>query len=142
MNDSAILLVEDDAELRQAMRDWLAPLFPEWTFEETNCAEAAMGIVVLRPPALVLMDFKLPGLNGIEATRRLKVNAPALPVVIVTVYEDAAYRADAEAAGAAGYICKRRMHADLVPLLRRLLSGALREMPGENEQPGEEPPGR
>jgi DNA-binding NarL/FixJ family response regulator len=116
-----MLLVEDDEELRQAIRAWLAPLFPEWTFEETNCAEAAMGIVVLRPPALVLMDFKLPGLNGIEATRRIKANAPQVHVVIVTVHEEAAYQADAQAAGAAGYVCKRRMHTELVPLLRKLL---------------------
>ena len=121
MKKSSILLVDDDQELRQAMRAWLAPLFPEWTFEETNCAEAALGDVALHLPALVLMDFKVPRINGIEATRRMKVNAPQLPVVIVTVYEDAAYQADALAAGAAGYVCKRQMHANLVPLMRELL---------------------
>ena len=124
MNNSCILLVEDDEELRPAMRAWLAPLFPEWTFEETNCAEAALDLVALRPPALVLMDFKLPGMNGIEATRRIKVSAPHVQVVIVTILEESAYQADAQAAGAAGYVCKRRMHTELVPLLRRLMKGA------------------
>lgn len=121
MNDSRILLVEDDEELRQAMRAWLAPLFPDWTFEETHCAEAAIRISAQRPPALVLMDFKLPDLNGIEATRRIKAGAPQVEVIIVTVYEEAAYRENAAAAGAAGYVSKRRMYADLVPLLRKLL---------------------
>ena len=92
MNNSCILLVEDDEELRPAMRAWLAPLFPEWTFEETNCAEAALDLVALRPPALVLMDFKLPGMNGIEATRRIKVSAPHVQVVIVTILEESATR--------------------------------------------------
>lgn len=48
MNNSRILLVEDDVEGRETMRAWLAPLFSEWTFEEVNCAEAALGIIALR----------------------------------------------------------------------------------------------
>lgn len=121
MDNSLILLVEDDVEVREAMHAWLAPLFPEWTFEETNCAEAAMGVVALRSPALIIMDFRLPRLNGIEATRQIKTNAPQVKVVIVSIHEAAAYQAEALAAGAAGYVCKRRMHAELVPLLRKLL---------------------
>jgi DNA-binding NarL/FixJ family response regulator len=103
-----MLLVEDDVKVRQTMRAWLAPLFPERTFEETNCAEAASGIVARRPPKIVLMDFRLPGLNGIEATRRIKASAPQVQVVTVTVHEEAAYQTEALAAGTAGYVRKRR----------------------------------
>ena len=138
-----ILLVEDNVELRQTMRAWLAPLFPEWTFEETNCAEAAVGIVALRPPGIVLMGFKLPGLNGIEATRQIKASAPQVQVIVVTVYDEADYEADAQAAGAAGYVCKRRMHAELVPLLRKLVNeAAAGKSPRELELPGTERPNK
>jgi CheY-like chemotaxis protein len=50
MKKSSILLVDDDQELRQAMRAWLAPLFAEWTFEEAACVNAAIGIVALHQP--------------------------------------------------------------------------------------------
>jgi DNA-binding NarL/FixJ family response regulator len=59
----------------------------------------------------------MPGLNGIETTRRLKTQHPELDVVIVTAHDDAAYRAAADAAGASGWISKTEIADSLGPVL-------------------------
>jgi DNA-binding NarL/FixJ family response regulator len=62
-------------------------------------------------------------MNGIEATRRIKAAAPTAQVVMLTIHEDEAYRADAAAAGASAYVPKRLMQTELLPALEALLSG-------------------
>jgi DNA-binding NarL/FixJ family response regulator len=78
--------------------------------------EAILLVGDLRPD-LVLLDFRMPGLNGIETTRRLKTQHPELDVVIVTAHDDAAYRAAADAAGASGWISKTEIADSLGPVL-------------------------
>jgi DNA-binding NarL/FixJ family response regulator len=72
---------------------------------------------------LVLMDLKLPGLDGIEATRRLKSLHPAIPVVALTVFEDPITILDAVCAGADGYLLKRTRVPDLLDQLRSIARG-------------------
>ena len=72
---------------------------------------------------LVLMDLKLPGLSGIEATRRLKRLHPDVPVVALTVFEDPVTILDAICAGADGYLLKRTRVRDLLDQLRAIAQG-------------------
>lgn len=71
-------------------------------------------------PGLVLLDFRMPGLNGIETARRLRELYPGLPVVIVTAHDDEAYRAAALEAGARGWIAKTDIAESFGPLLKSL----------------------
>lgn len=71
-------------------------------------------------PDLVLLDFQMPDLNGIETTRRLKALFPSLTVVIVTAHDDEAYRSAAKAAGASGWVSKTEIADSLGPLLADL----------------------
>lgn len=75
----------------------------------------------LEPPDLVLMDIGLPNMNGLQATKQIKTVAPLAQVIVVTVHDAAEYRADAAAAGASGYVLKRHVTTELVPLMQRLL---------------------
>lgn len=69
---------------------------------------------------LVLLDLEMPGLNGLEAMRQIKLqNDPPL-VVIVTVFEDAQCREAALLAGADGFVCKSEVASVLLPLVHRL----------------------
>lgn len=119
--DTTILIVEDHDAVRRLLHEWLQAVFPRYRFQEAISGEDAIALVQAGPPDLVLMDLSLPQMNGIEATRHIKVAVPTMPVVILTIHEDHAYRADALAAGASAYVSKRAMQAELVPVLTALL---------------------
>lgn len=72
-------------------------------------------------PELVLMDWAMPEMNGLEATRRLKQNAGAPTVVILTQHDDATYRQAAAAAGADGFIAKAEFVEQLIAAVEALL---------------------
>lgn len=113
-----ILIVEDHARTREVVRDWLGYIFPSACLLEASTGDEALESVAAHQPDLVLMDVELPGMKGIEATRRIKLLAPAVRVVILSIYQAPEYRSAAIAAGASAYIPKSTMHTDLVPLLR------------------------
>jgi two-component system invasion response regulator UvrY len=68
------------------------------------------GLRTLRPP-VVLMDINLPGISGIEATRRLRASDPSIKVILMSTYAAADLPADAMESGAVGYVRKE----DLTP---------------------------
>ena len=76
-------------------------------------------------PRVVVIDVRLPGMNGIEAARRIKARAPDTEVVVFALCDGDAYRAEARQAGACGYVLKHRAKAELAPLLTRLLEKTL-----------------
>ena len=119
-----ILICDDQAVIRDGL-EMLLKL--EQDFEIVGAAQdgaEAVELAAQKSPDLVLMDLKMPGMNGIEATRRIKHAAPQAQVVMLTILEDAEHQAGAHAAGAAAYLSKRQMHLELLPLLARLLSAA------------------
>jgi DNA-binding NarL/FixJ family response regulator len=117
-----ILIVDDSETVRNSLHNWLESVFPSWSIEEAECGQEAVDCVLVHPPGIVLMDISMPGMNGIEATHRIKAVAPETKVVMLTIYEDAQYRADASMAGASAYVIKRKMHTELIPVLVNLLA--------------------
>lgn len=116
-----VLIVDDNEMVRASLREWLSAAFPECSFLEAKSGEEAVAQARARPLDILLMDIGLPGINGIQATRRIKETVPQVLVVMLTIYEASAYRADAEAAGASAYVPKRKMYTDLIPILAALL---------------------
>lgn len=119
---ATIMIVEDHDALRDSLRRWLSAIFPDSGFLEAKSGEEALSLTSAQPPDIILMDIKLPSMNGIEATRRIKEDVPKTQVVMLTIYDTPDYRADAASAGASGYVPKHRMHSELIPLLTKLLS--------------------
>jgi DNA-binding response OmpR family regulator len=76
------------------------------------------------------MDIKLPQMDGIEATRRIKAISPQSRVVMLTIYEASDYQAAASAAGADANVPKRTMHSELVPAMNKLFFPVARRLPG------------
>jgi DNA-binding NarL/FixJ family response regulator len=70
-------------------------------------------------------------MNGIEAARGIKAAVPATRVVMLTMYDDEAHRADAAAAGVSAYVPKRKVQTELLPVLTRLLAEDREEAPPE-----------
>ena len=119
---ATLLIVEDHDTVRTSLREWLMAIFKDWHVLEAKSGEEAVALAADRSPDLVLMDIGLPQMNGIEATRRIKAALPQTQVVILTIQEASQYRDDAARAGASGYVVKRRMHTELIPLLKKLSS--------------------
>jgi DNA-binding NarL/FixJ family response regulator len=117
-----ILIVEDHDSLRASLRDWLTAVFPHAEVSAVTNGEEAIAAVQTWPPGIVVMDIGLPGMSGIEATRRIKRIAPHTHVVIVTIQEAAAYQASAAEAQASAFVPKRNMHTQLIPAVAGLLA--------------------
>jgi DNA-binding NarL/FixJ family response regulator len=90
---------------------------------EAPDGEAAIEAVPKVRPDIVLMDLAMPRMNGLEATRRLKLALPDLRVVILTVHDDETYQRTALAAGADAFLPKKTLGVDLWPTLHGLLPG-------------------
>ncbi len=120
-NGHAILIVEDHDKLREALVEWLKSFFSDCTFLVAGSGEKAIELADAHHPAIVIMDIQLPGINGIEAIRRIKKISPQAQAVVLTVMKDSAYKEEAMAAGACAYINKQHMHAELIPALTKLL---------------------
>ena len=71
---------------------------------------------------VVLMDIGLPGMNGIEGTRRMHQSTPRTPVVMLSILDDAAHVAMAIDAGAVAFVSKRRMRSELPGVLKAVLA--------------------
>ncbi|MHB9074098.1 MAG: response regulator transcription factor [Desulfobaccales bacterium] len=118
-----ILIVEDHEIVRQSLREWLELSFPHYQLLEATSGEEAVTMAQTMSPRLVIMDIGLPGMSGIEAAQGIKAVLPDTHVVMLTIYDDEAHRADAAAAGASAYVPKRKVQTELLPIVTRLLSG-------------------
>jgi CheY-like chemotaxis protein len=106
MAGEKILLIEDNAVNRDLTKFLLES--QGYQVREAVSAEEAFEILKTERPALVLMDIQLPGMDGLEATRKLKENPVTreIAVVAVTSYAMKGDRESAAAAGCVGYISK------------------------------------
>ena len=83
----------------------------------------AVDMVIEHQPDLVLMDLKMPGMNGIEATRRIRTRYPAVKVLVLTTYDDDEWVFDAIRAGASGYLLKDTPREDVIKAVRGTVEG-------------------
>lgn len=74
-------------------------------------------------PDLVLMDLKMPGMNGVEATRKIREAHPKIKVLVLTTYDQDEWVFDAVRAGAAGYLLKDTPPQDLIKAVRETMEG-------------------
>lgn len=85
-------------------------------------AEALAKVAELQPQ-LVLMDLKMPGVNGIIATRKIRERHPGVPVLVLTTYDDDEWVFDALHSGAAGYLLKDTPPKDLLASIKGTAAG-------------------
>ncbi|MBL7943950.1 MAG: response regulator transcription factor [Flavobacteriales bacterium] len=117
-----VLLVEDHAEIREGLK-YIINNAPG--FSCVTCATAEEALVTMSPDDVdvVLMDINLPGMSGIECTRRLREQYPSLPIMMCTAYEDDENIFMALSNGAKGYILKRAAGEILIEAIRDLYQG-------------------
>lgn len=117
-----LLIADDHALVRSGLRSMLKrePGF-EIVGEAENGHEAVELCRSLRPD-LVLMDMRMPKMDGLEATRIIKQEWPETRVLMVTMHENQDYTLEAVKAGAAGYVLKDAPRDELVAAARRSIS--------------------
>lgn len=114
-----VLIVDDHPPFRSVARAVVGVVGWRVAAESTTGEDAVAAAEHLRP-AVVLMDIHLPGISGIEATRRLLRTQPDTAVVLLSTYAAEDLPADAAECGAVGYLRKE----DLTPTALRELAGA------------------
>jgi CheY-like chemotaxis protein len=126
MNYVKVLLVDDSEPWLKTVATWLPGGVPRLRVvgqASTGCE--ALAETMRLHPDLVLMDIAMPEMDGIEATRQLKARPDAPRVVILTLYAGPAYQAEAEAAGADGFLGKAALVAGLPPMIEGLFPDPL-----------------
>jgi DNA-binding NarL/FixJ family response regulator len=99
----------------------VATEFPHFRLLEASCAEDALTLCGTEQPDLVVLDVTLPGMDGFEATRRIKAAWPAIVIVMHSSSDMPVYRDASLAAGAAAFVGKGRNSRTLVPIIAGLL---------------------
>lgn len=119
---ASILVVEDFSLLRSSVVQWLKQRFPSCLVQGVESGEEALAHADASRPDLVLMDLDLPGMTGLEATSRMKAQAPETAVVMLTMHDTPGHRLAAANAGAIGYVAKHDMEEQLEATVERLLN--------------------
>lgn len=102
----SVLIVDDQAPFRAIARQ-VVDLTPGFTVvAEAETGEDAVRIAAELTPDLVLMDINLPGINGVESTRRILTSAPTTSVILLSTYRESDLPADALDCGARRYVHK------------------------------------
>jgi DNA-binding NarL/FixJ family response regulator len=113
---TSILIVDDHEKVRRALRKLLEVKFSQYQVIEASSGEEAVTLTLAEEPQLIIMDITLPGMSGIESTRRIRATSSSPPVVMFTIHEDDIYRQEAEDAGAIAYVAKHALQSELLPM--------------------------
>ena len=116
-----LLVVDDHAGVRQTVMALVSTEFPHFRLLEAECGEDALTLCGTEQPDLVVLDITLPGMDGFEATRRIKAAWPRIVVVMHSSSDMPVYRDASLAAGAAAFVGKGRNSRTLVPIIAGLL---------------------
>ena len=118
-----LVLVDDHQIVRTGLKMLFASEPDIVIVGEADSGAAALDLVEHVHPDVVVMDVAMPGMTGIEATRRIKELAPEVAVLALTMYEDEEYFFQMINAGASGYIPKRAAPDDLLAAIRVVAQG-------------------
>jgi len=118
-----VLVVDDHALHRDGIRQILGQQPDIEVAGEAESAERALVLVNQLHPSVVLMDIRLPGMNGIDATRRIRRDHPGTRVLVVSAYDDEEYIRGALEAGASGHLSKAAPGRQLIEAVRAVAAG-------------------
>ena len=123
MDKIKILIADDHAVVREGTRQILEHEQDLKVVAEAGDGEEAVELATRFKPDIALIDIAMPKLDGIEATRQIKVSCPAIAVLILTAYDDEQFIFSLLEAGAAGYLLKSIRGRELVDAIRAVYAG-------------------
>jgi DNA-binding NarL/FixJ family response regulator len=125
LSEIKMLIVDDHPLLRRGIRQLLEGEPDFQVVAEAGDGEEALDLADKFQPDVVIMDIGLPKLNGLEATKRIKIKHSATAVLVFTVYDDEEYILGLFEAGAAGYLLKNAYGKDLISAIRNVSAGEM-----------------
>ncbi len=121
---TTVLICDDHRLVREGLREFVRGIPGVDRVETAACGEEVLARYPLEHPDLVLMDVRMPGLGGLETTRRLVNAHPDATVLMLTAADDREQVATAVSNGARGYLSKDVSHEQLCAAVAHALSGA------------------
>jgi two-component system, NarL family, response regulator NreC len=118
-----ILLADDHAVVRQGFKLIINQEADMEVVGEASDGEATVRLTQQLHPQLVILDIAMPGVNGVEATRRIAESYPEAKVLILSMHKDAVYVREALRAGAKGYLLKESIDTDFLRAIRAVAQG-------------------
>jgi DNA-binding NarL/FixJ family response regulator len=120
-----ILIADDHTLFREGLRALFASEGDVEVVGEAADGEEAVRKALESRPEVVVMDLMMPGVNGIEATRRIRAELPGTKVLVLSMYDDEEHVQRLLASGASGYMLKRATSDELVRALREVVAGGM-----------------
>ncbi len=118
-----VIIIEDNLEVNSVLSEYIKINDSlSLAASYSNCEDALKNLGEDKPN-IVLMDIDLPGINGVEGTKRIKQKRPSAEVIIITVFENSETVFSALRAGAAGYLTKNVTSDDLLSSIEECLKG-------------------
>jgi len=118
-----VLLADDHAVVRAGIRQFLETAEDIQVVAEADDGEAALRLIQQNLPDVAVLDIQMPGLNGIEVTRRVRANWPGVGVLVLTAYDDDPYVMAVLQSGANGYVLKTASPQEIIQAVRDVHEG-------------------
>jgi DNA-binding NarL/FixJ family response regulator len=118
-----VMFADDHPFFREGLRTLLSSIPDMNIVGEAGSGEDAILIASMKQPDVILMDLKMPGLNGIEATRKIIETSPQIGVIVLTMFDDDDSVFSAMKAGARGYLLKGAGQEETIRAIRAVKNG-------------------
>ncbi|HEX9157031.1 MAG TPA: response regulator transcription factor [Syntrophales bacterium] len=118
-----ILIADDHPIVRQGFKQVLQDTADLVVADEAGNGQEVLGLVSKKDYDVILLDISMPGKNGLEVLKELKVLNPKIPVLILSIYPEEQYAIRALKAGASGYLTKASAPEELISAIRKVSRG-------------------